>query len=637
MSTLKLESTAPVAGHWPSIDSGNSAERRRWRSIRKSQVLATIFIAAVLALPLVMIAYPTGAPAGYTGAPASSVDSGSDCTSCHGGTAQTAGLSITGFGSGNTYTPGAVEHLTVTLPASTSRHGFEFTARSASSTGTGEGALASTDSTTQVLSGGLFITHTNGSAANTFNFDWTPPATNVGNIIFYAAGVNGYSNVIKTNLTLTPSGGGGAPPPTLGVSPISLSFAYQIGGATPAAQNLSITSTGAALSFTAAASGGTWLSASPASGTTPGSVSVSVNPAGLAAGTYNGSVAIAASGAGNSPQRVAVTFTVTPAPLPNLTVSPTSLSFSAQAGGAAPAAQSVSVGSSGAALNFTAGASGGAWLAASPGSGTTLGRVSVSVNPAGLAAGTYNGSVAIAASGAGNSPQTVAVTLTVTPAAVPNLTVSPTGLSFTAQAGGAAPSAQLISVGSSGVALNFTAAAPGGTWLAASPGSGTTPGSVSVSVNPAGLAAGTYNGSVAIEASGAGNSPQTVAVTLTVTAAPPPSGGGLTVTPTAVSFSATVSGADPAAQALSVQAASSTRFRASASGASGGVTWLSISPSGRLTTNQNIAVTVAAAGLAAGTYTGSISLRVSRGEDSYITTTVPVTLVVAPLTLSLVR
>jgi Viral BACON domain/Reeler domain len=481
-----------------------------------------------------MIAYPTGAPAGYTGAPASSVDSGSDCTSCHGGTAQTAGLSITGFGSGNTYTPGAVEHLTVTLPASTSRHGFEFTARSASSTGTGEGALASTDSTTQVLSGGLFITHTNGSAANTFNFDWTPPATNVGNIIFYAAGVNGYSNVIKTNLTLTPSGGGGAPPPTLGVSPISLSFAYQIGGATPAAQNLSITSTGAALSFTAAASGGTWLSASPASGTTPGSVSVSVNPAGLAAGTYNGSVAIAASGAGNSPQRVAVTFTVTPAPLPNLTVSPTSLSFSAQAGGAAPAAQSVSVGSSGAALNFTAGASGGAWLAASPGSGTTLGRVSVSVNPAGLAAGTYNGSVAI-------------------------------------------------------------------------------------------------------EASGAGNSPQTVAVTLTVTAAPPPSGGGLTVTPTAVSFSATVSGADPAAQALSVQAASSTRFRASASGASGGVTWLSISPSGRLTTNQNIAVTVAAAGLAAGTYTGSISLRVSRGEDSYITTTVPVTLVVAPLTLSLVR
>jgi len=44
------------------------------------------------------------------------------------------------------------------------------------------------------------------------------------------------------------------------------------------------------LTHAATRSGGTWLSAAPTSGTTPGTVSVSVNPVGLAPGTYNGMV-----------------------------------------------------------------------------------------------------------------------------------------------------------------------------------------------------------------------------------------------------------------------------------------------------------------------------------------------------------
>src|SRR5205807_3805481 len=64
-----------------------------------------------------------------------------------------------------------------------------------------------------------------------------------------------------------------------------------------------------------------------------------------------------------------------------------------------------------------------------------------------------------------------------------------------------------------------------GTWLSAT-GGGMTPGSASVSVNPGTLAAGTYTGTVSVSAAGSGNSPQTVAVALTVTNAPdtmPPS------------------------------------------------------------------------------------------------------------------
>ncbi|MCX6625333.1 MAG: hypothetical protein NTY38_30595, partial [Acidobacteria bacterium] len=68
---------------------------------------------------------------------------------------------------------------------------------------------------------------------------------------------------------------------------------------------------------------------------------------------------------------------------------------------------------------------------------------------------------------------------------------------------------------------------------------------------------------------------------------------------------------------------SAVAFTASASGRSNGRTWLSVSPSGARTTNQALAVAVNPAGLAANSYTGSISL--AAGSQTY---TVPVTLTV---------
>jgi uncharacterized protein (TIGR03437 family) len=62
------------------------------------------------------------------------------------------------------------------------------------------------------------------------------------------------------------------------------------------------------------------LSVSPVSGTAPSAPSISVSPAALSAGTYNGSIQIAAAGASNSPASIAVTLTVAPAQ-PAVTVS----------------------------------------------------------------------------------------------------------------------------------------------------------------------------------------------------------------------------------------------------------------------------------------------------------------------------
>ena len=202
------------------------------------------------------------------------------------------------------------------------------------------------------------------------------------------------------------------------MTPATLSFNYQAGGPAPGSQPLSVTSSGASVNFTASpstASGGNWLQVSPGSGTTPASPTVSVDPAALAAGTFTGSITVQAPQASGSPQTVTVTLTVTDRP--RLSVTPAALTFNYQAGGPVPASQPLSITSSGASVNFTASpstTSGGNWLRVSPGSGTTPASPTVSVDPASIAAGTYTGSITVQAPDASGSPQTVAVTLTVT-------------------------------------------------------------------------------------------------------------------------------------------------------------------------------------------------------------------------------
>jgi hypothetical protein len=199
------------------------------------------------------------------------------------------------------------------------------------------------------------------------------------------------------------------PPPSLSISPANLTFSAIQGGVGPAPQNLAVNSTGAALSFSASTTGGNWLSSAPGSGNTPGTVKVSVNASSLAPGSYLGSVVITSGGASNSPQTIPVTLTVS---RPTLTVSPQNLTFSSTPGGS-PAPQTLAVGSSGSVLSYTVSKS-GAWLTAN-GGGNTPGSVNVSVNTAGLAEGTYSGSVVLTSSGASNSPKTVPVTLNITP------------------------------------------------------------------------------------------------------------------------------------------------------------------------------------------------------------------------------
>ena len=105
-----------------------------------------------------------------------------------------------------------------------------------------------------------------------------------------------------------------------GASPSSLSFSYAIGGSNPASQTLSITSTGGVLGYTTSSSStGNWLSVTPGSGSTPGTLTVSVNPVGLGGGqTYQGTILLTPTVAGNSPLSINVTLTVTGSGAPTI-------------------------------------------------------------------------------------------------------------------------------------------------------------------------------------------------------------------------------------------------------------------------------------------------------------------------------
>jgi hypothetical protein len=233
-------------------------------------------------------------------------------------------------------------------------------------------------------------------------------------------------------------------------------------------------------------------------------------------------------------------FQLTPhgPPQPVLSVSPTSLTFSAQEGGSNPASQAVTVRNSGGGTLNWSGTSSVGWLRLSPTSGSLTGgnsqSVSVSVNISGMSAGTYTGNITFSAPGAQGSPQTVNVTLTISARPQPPvLSVSPTSLTFSAQEGGSNPASQSVTVrNSGGGTLNWSGTSSVG-WLRLSPTSGSLTGgnsqSVSVSVNISGMAAGTYTGNITFSAPGAQGSPQVVLVTLTIRGAVQPGAGQLVV------------------------------------------------------------------------------------------------------------
>ncbi len=308
------------------------------------------------------------------------------------------------------------------------------------------------------------------------------------------------------------------PAAALAAAPATLSFTKSITGTDPAPKTVAISSTGGQVAYSVSSStsdGRPWLQVIPVGGLTPGVVTVSVNSVGLSPGNYAGTIAVSSPDASNTPLLIGVSFSVAQAAF---TVAPSVVNFGAPAGSFTPITQQVQIGASPAgAIQFTA-LSSQPWLTVTPSSGTTPTALTVTLNPAPLPAGVYSATITLAATQAQAAPVNIPVNVVIGPQAT--IAVSPAAVSLSVLRGDS-PKSATVTVTTSAPSTPVSAqvsTANGGNWLSVNPASGLASPTLSLSLilDPTGLAPGSYTGSVVLSAANAVNSPITVPVTMNV-------------------------------------------------------------------------------------------------------------------------
>ena len=331
---------------------------------------------------------------------------------------------------------------------------------------------------------------------------------------------NGKENDVAVNLTVN------AAQQQLQVTPTALHFSALEQSPGTLTANLLVRNSGGAgpLAFTTTVVGGSsWITGiSPSSGQTatnsPVLLQVSVNTTGLAIGSYVDQIQVSSpAGVVN----VAVSLFVAGGG-PILAVNVTGVRLQAIQNGGFSNAQTVdilNIGDPNSTVNWTAALVNPVpWLALITSSGTatatTPGSLSFNLTSTAtqMSPGGYYALIRITDSNSRNSPQYVLVVLDLGAAGAPSLPdPSPAGLFFVTTAGGSTTSSQVVTINTSSVpAVPFQASASttdGAAWLVVNPSSGSSsgsnPGTVNVSVNPADLTRGVYRGFVNISMSGA--------------------------------------------------------------------------------------------------------------------------------------
>jgi uncharacterized protein (TIGR03437 family) len=418
---------------------------------------------------------------------------------------------------------------------------------------------------------------------------------------------------------------------TLGSTPTALSadalmFSWQTGSSVlPAPRTVTIADTSSIAATTAnVISDSPWLSvATKRSGLQVSTLTVSVDPTQLAVGAYHGFIQVANTFglASTPPATLQVTVTVTDAPVPPIAADPPSLTFTAPAFNADPYTQTITV-TSATPVPFSVNLAPQTWVKVSPMSGNTPATLNVTWDPAVTSQINYQ-QLSTAASIQINGPAntfTVAASFNVAgvqtyPMYLFNTGYGPNGLIFSAQTG-SVPQTQTINV----VPVGTISALGDQHWLSTiTPTSGVGANqSVQVTADPAGLANGTYQGSVTISEPGIAS--QTVPVTLSVwsTALAP------TISQNSFTFVEQVGGSGPPSQKARVDSGGVSLPLNIVTGAM----WLYVVDYYAAPTPTTIQVGVVARPMPPGEYDGSFTLT-NAGGSVYV----PVTLLIeaAPL------
>jgi uncharacterized protein (TIGR03437 family) len=339
--------------------------------------------------------------------------------------------------------------------------------------------------------------------------------------------------VYNGSLTVTAQGFGTQPtvipvvfnvfarPPIL-LSLSSLNFGAQAANSPPLSGTVQITSNAGPIAFSVSVttqSGQAWLSASPANGTTPATLTITANPAALPSPGDTGTVTV--QGPSNV-QTVGVVLQLAPPQPNNVPVFPASLVFTGQTGQPKPAVQDVGIPSTPGLAISTQTSDGGTWLSAAIESSQTGTFAAVAVDQTGLAPGVYRGTVIVtpAASSALN-PGLIPVTFSVW-AVPPPITVTPSALNLTTAVNGAT-----ISIATGNISMPFDIATSGDSGLTIGVQQASTAGYQGFSPAPtpttAAIAAyatvpGVYHGQLTVTAPPGSSNTATVPITLTASA-----------------------------------------------------------------------------------------------------------------------
>ena len=428
-----------------------------------------------------------------------------------------------------------------------------------------------------------------------------------------------------------------------GLAPLTFHWAIGSGQPRPAVLDV-FYATNLTLSFTvssATQSDGTWLSVSPTQGNTcsgappygpvtcpaASQVNVTVDPAHLGAGTYNGTLTFTSNGLNPVPNVVPVVLSVEPQPL--IFASVPNTDFPSQTTDPVQS-RTVQITSNADPLTFSVGAttqSGQNWLSVTPQQGSTPATFKILVNPAAFNGTHDTGTVTV--TGPSNSLSIPVVLDLVAPPGPPKIVTSPAAAQFSVQAGQPAPLAETIAMSQAFAPFTLTTqTSDGGNWLSAS--AGQVPQGFTVSVDPTNLTAGTYHGIVTIT-SAAAAAPGQVPVTLTIWNAPPPP---VTVNPPNLTFTA-ASGSSTVTQTINIASGTIPLSFGISVSTDDGSGWLGVGavPGPILFppmfTPGTAVITVSTAALAPGVYHGTVTVAAPPGSANV--TSVAVTLTVTPM------
>ncbi len=480
-------------------------------------------------------------------------------------------------------------------------------------------------------------------------------------------------------------------PATLQIDPVQISVTALPGATTPPTP-ISVANVGSGSFSWTVTSNAPWLTTSTFQGVSNATVNALINSASLANGSYSGALTFTAAGAANSPKTVPVLLTIAP---PSLVAAPVALQFNGTINQPAPAAQLVRITNSGGGTLGWQASSDSAWLSVSSGSGQTPGSLMASVNAGSLSLGNYAGNIKLHATGASIPDVMIPVSFqlegpidTPSTSSLSGWTISPIGNPAAWTSSGGAihfngTTESELYTGSSawtdydvevGLALSRVADYPGGIRARVNPATGsgyalwmypsentltlfsvqnwnissgyTVLGSatgIGFDTNTHKLKLGVhgnliqayYDGKLVLTVTDStyssgmialDPSTQTLSYSSVVVNSSISQQTGFTAAPASLSFSAIYNGANPSPQNLTLSATpGNVSWSATAS-----VPWLTVTPTGS-TTPSTVSVSVNSSTMAAGKYSGAITLTPSAGSAIQV----PVTLTVSVATPSL--